>query len=220
MKMWRRKKKWSRVTDGSLTPRLTGRLIVGFNVTSTSIIPPGCWVEFILRPTVSRPLRIGLTFGTRDQILSHPFFNDICFVVLPVGRPLWREDWSTKLCTNICCVRRFLYLLIDTRATGCINQVREYWSLTYSAIADWSGYWGPITIHYHLIWDCVPSSSPLTIRRDYGRSPNQITSDNQSASQSWCQVNIASTLLLRVLATGIPWQVFWSSADQWFFCQL
>jgi hypothetical protein len=31
----------------------------------------------------------------------------------------------TKLCTNICCVRRFLYLLIDTRATGCINQVRQ-----------------------------------------------------------------------------------------------
>jgi hypothetical protein len=30
----------------------------------------------------------------------------------------------TKLCTNICCVRRFLHLLIDTRATGCINQVR------------------------------------------------------------------------------------------------
>jgi hypothetical protein len=28
-----------------------------------------------------------------------------------------------KLYTNICCVRRFLYLLIDTRATGCINQL-------------------------------------------------------------------------------------------------
>jgi hypothetical protein len=29
-------------------------------------------------------------------------------------------------------------------------------------------HWGPITIHYCLIWDCVPSSSPLTTRRDYG----------------------------------------------------
>jgi hypothetical protein len=29
-------------------------------------------------------------------------------------------------------------------------------------------HWGPITIHYPLIWDCVPSSSPLTARRDYG----------------------------------------------------
>jgi hypothetical protein len=56
------------------------------------------------------------------------------YVVLPVGRPLWREDWS----------------------------------LSYSAIADWSGHWVPITIHYRLIWDCVPSSSPLTSRRDYG----------------------------------------------------
>jgi hypothetical protein len=26
--------------------------------------------------------------------------------------------------TYICCVRRFLYLLTDTRATGCINQLR------------------------------------------------------------------------------------------------
>jgi hypothetical protein len=45
---------------------------------------------------------------------------------------------------------------------------REDGSVTYSAIADWSGHWGPITIHYHLIWDCVSSSSPLTSRRDYG----------------------------------------------------
>jgi hypothetical protein len=33
---------------------------------------------------------------------------------------------------------------------------REDGSVTYSTIADWSGYWGPITIHYRLIWDCVP----------------------------------------------------------------
>jgi hypothetical protein len=45
---------------------------------------------------------------------------------------------------------------------------REDGSVTYSAIADWSGHWGPITIHYRLIWDCVFSSSPLTTRRDYG----------------------------------------------------
>jgi hypothetical protein len=31
-----RKKNWSRVPDGCLTPRLTGRLTVGRNVTSTS----------------------------------------------------------------------------------------------------------------------------------------------------------------------------------------
>jgi hypothetical protein len=35
-KMSRRKKNWSRVPDGGLTPRLTGRLTVGRNVTSTS----------------------------------------------------------------------------------------------------------------------------------------------------------------------------------------
>jgi hypothetical protein len=45
---------------------------------------------------------------------------------------------------------------------------REDGSVTYRAIADWSGHWGPIAIHYRLIWDCVPSSSPLTTRKDYG----------------------------------------------------
>jgi hypothetical protein len=30
------------------------------------------------------------------------------------------------------------------------------------------GHWGPITIHYRLIWDCVLFLSPLTTHRDYG----------------------------------------------------
>jgi hypothetical protein len=40
-------------------------------------------------------------------------------------------------------------------------------SVTYSAIADRSGHWEPITILYRLIWDYALSSSPLTTRRDY-----------------------------------------------------
>jgi hypothetical protein len=84
------------------------------------------WVEFILRPTVGRPVRLGID----TDFIAYPFFRYNCFVVLPVGRPLWREAGS----------------------------------VTYSAIADWSGHWGPITIHYRLIWDCVPSSSHLTTR--------------------------------------------------------
>jgi hypothetical protein len=45
---------------------------------------------------------------------------------------------------------------------------REDGSVTYSAIAYWPGHWGPITIHCRFIWECVPSSSPLTTRRDCG----------------------------------------------------
>jgi hypothetical protein len=45
---------------------------------------------------------------------------------------------------------------------------REDGSVTNNAAAHWSGHWGPITIHYRLIWDCVPSSSPLTTRRGSG----------------------------------------------------
>jgi hypothetical protein len=75
----------------------------------------------------------GSPLGPLTRFYPYPFFSDNCFLVLPVGRPLWWEDWS----------------------------------VTYSAIADWSGHWGPITIHYCLIWDCVPSSSPLMTHRDY-----------------------------------------------------
>jgi hypothetical protein len=47
---------------------------------------------------------------------------------------------------------------------------RKDGSVTYSAIADWSGHWRPITTIYRLIWDCVPFLSHLTIGRDYGGS--------------------------------------------------
>jgi hypothetical protein len=39
-----------------------------------------------------------------------------------------------------------------------------------SPLQSQPGHWGPITIHYRLTWDCAPSSSPLTTRRDYGDS--------------------------------------------------
>jgi hypothetical protein len=39
-----------------------------------------------------------------------------------------------------------------------------------SPLQSQPGRWGPITVLYRFIWDCVPSSSPLTTRRDYGGS--------------------------------------------------
>jgi hypothetical protein len=94
------------------------------------------WVELSLsygRRSVDKFILVsGSPLGPATRFYPYPFFSDNCFVVLPLGRPLWREDGS----------------------------------VTYSAIADWSGHWGPISIHYRLIWDCVPSSSPLTTRRD------------------------------------------------------
>jgi glycosyltransferase involved in cell wall biosynthesis len=86
-----------------------------------------------------------LSYGRRSVLVSgsplwpmtrfypYHFISDNCFVVLPVGRPLWREKGP----------------------------------VTYNAIADLSGHWRPITIHYHLIWDCVPSSTPLAAHREY-----------------------------------------------------
>jgi hypothetical protein len=97
-----------------------------------------CWVELSLsygwRSVDQFFLVSGSPLGPMAWFYPSPSISDNCFVVLPVGRPLLREDGS----------------------------------VTYSAITDWSGHWGPITIHYRLIWDCVPSSSPLTTRRDYG----------------------------------------------------
>jgi hypothetical protein len=47
---------------------------------------------------------------------------------------------------------------------------REDGYVVYSAIAGWSGHWGPITTLYNLIWDYVPFLPPLTTHRDYGGS--------------------------------------------------
>jgi hypothetical protein len=125
----------------------------------------------------------GSPLGPMTRFYPYPFFSDNCFVVLPVGCPLRREDRS----------------------------------VTYSAIVDWSGHWGPITLHYYLIWDCVPSSSPLTARRDYGGGIltylhmgfhlpklklKLITTDSQSASLSWCQAPIWD-----------PWPIFLSPSN-------
>jgi hypothetical protein len=109
------------------------------NMTSCSLSAlSGVWVELSLsygrRPVDQFVLVSGSSLVPITRFYPYPFFSDNYFVVLPVGRPLWREDGS----------------------------------VTYSAIADWSGHCGPITLYYRLIWDCVPSSSPLTTRRDYG----------------------------------------------------
>jgi hypothetical protein len=99
-----------------------------------------CWVELSLsyaRRSVDQFVLVsGSPLGPMTRFYPYLFFSDNCFVVLPVWRPLWREDGS----------------------------------VVYSVIAEWSGHWGPITIHYRLIWDCVPSSSPLTTLRDCGGS--------------------------------------------------
>jgi hypothetical protein len=47
-------------------------------------------VEFILRPTVSRPVRLvsGSPLGPMTIFYPYPFFSDNCFLVLLVGRLL------------------------------------------------------------------------------------------------------------------------------------
>jgi hypothetical protein len=84
-------------------------------------------LEFLLQPTDSRPVRLGIgpPIGTLDYILSCSSF----FV--------WQLLYS------------FFSL---TRKRVCSLQCNH--SLV------------PITIHYRLIWDCVPFMSPLTTRRD------------------------------------------------------
>jgi hypothetical protein len=69
-------------------------------------------------------------------------------------------------------IRFYIYPFFSDNCFVVLPVGRSLWwedgSVTYSAIAAWSGHWGPISIHYRLIWDCVPSSSPLTTRKDCG----------------------------------------------------
>jgi hypothetical protein len=68
--------------------------------------------------------------------------------------------------------RFYLYPFVSENCFVVLPVWRALWredgSVTYNAIADWSAHWGPITIHYSLIWGYVPSSSPLTTRKDCG----------------------------------------------------
>jgi hypothetical protein len=57
----------------------------------------------------------GHPLGPMTRFYPYPFFSDNCFVVLPVGRPLWREDgsvthsadwschWGLRLCGGCPC---------------------------------------------------------------------------------------------------------------------
>jgi hypothetical protein len=56
------------------------------------------WIELSLsygRRSVDQFVLIsGSPLGPMTRFYLYPFFSDKCFVVLPVGRPLWREDGS------------------------------------------------------------------------------------------------------------------------------
>jgi hypothetical protein len=59
-------------------------------------------------------------------------------------------------------------LILSLVAIACSASCRTP-SLTRGRVCNLQcNHWGPITIHYRLIWDCVPSSSPFMTRRDYG----------------------------------------------------
>jgi hypothetical protein len=101
------------------------------------------YLEFVLQPTVSRPVRLGIRppFGAHDQILSFSSFSfDNYCVVLPRAPSLRRGQVRSLQCNC---------RLVRSLTTN--NQQ-------------------PITILYRLIWDCVPFLSPLTTRRDCGGS--------------------------------------------------
>jgi hypothetical protein len=62
-----------------------------------------CWLELMLWPTVSRPIRLGVghPFGTHDQIFLFPLFWRTVALLFDLGRPLWQEDGSV-VCSSIC----------------------------------------------------------------------------------------------------------------------
>jgi hypothetical protein len=141
---WLLSQKWNILDQckASINTPASGRgaLQMGFENTKSTFSRNSFYAVLLVEMRLSYCRRLvdqfdlvsGSPLGPMTRFCPYPFFSDNCFVVLPVGRPLWREDGS----------------------------------VTYSA--DWSGHWGPITIHYRLFWDCVPSLSPLTTRRDCG----------------------------------------------------
>jgi hypothetical protein len=102
-------------------------------------------VQVNLRPTVSRPvcLGVGNPSGTCDQFFS----------LLEI---LFRQLW-------VC------YFVAPSLTGGrvCNLLYNCFWSLPEQLLLGRSP--AELTaIFYCFIWDCVPPSSPLTTRRDYG----------------------------------------------------
>jgi hypothetical protein len=84
-----------------------------------------------------------------------------------------------------------------------------------SPLQSQPGHWGPITIHYRLIWDCVPSSSPLTIRRElrwrYSNPPPHGAGKGSSVLFKYIHDQCAGSLYL------ITWAVQSTSVLQFFW---
>jgi hypothetical protein len=63
----------------------------------------GTWVELMLWPTTSRPIRLGVghSFGAHDQIFRFHFFCQTTVLLFGLGSPLWRQEGSV-ICSAIC----------------------------------------------------------------------------------------------------------------------
>jgi hypothetical protein len=108
------------------------------------------WVEFILRPTVSRPrLGIGLPFGTHDQVLSFP----ISIVHITLGRTKWKTV-----------PHPIVTLLPGTHLSRCVATIASTspsprLPMRYSQNAlQYVWFWGiiAVTSKYMIVWDATP----------------------------------------------------------------
>jgi hypothetical protein len=96
-------------------------------------------------------------------------------------------DVSEELSTSIIKVTRLCELLTTLAVTSNRRKLRHLWQENGSVIYSHNSYWalpappllgpspaGPVTICYCLIWDWVPSLSPLmtrTVRCNYSNPP-------------------------------------------------
>jgi hypothetical protein len=99
----------------------------------------------------------GSPLGPMTRFYPYPFFSDNCFIVLPVGRPLWREDGSATYSATTDWSGHWGPITICGRFP---HEHQQYVTTQLRYYAT----------DYRLAWDCVPTSSPLTTRSDCGGS--------------------------------------------------
>jgi hypothetical protein len=166
----------------------------------------------------------------------YPFFSNNCFVVVPVGRNRWlvrslrTNNHTLPSHLRLCSLSVAYYdsqglrwMYSNPPPHGSLKtkfllihmyniQFVPHRKFISSPLQSQPGHWGPITIHYRLIWDCDPSHASydsLGLRWRYSNPPPHGVGSAVHAAETnlWAyRLTVAVNYTATVSQDGTPTQ--------------